>query len=232
MNTTRHSLARLSASFMLLATAAAAMASDAQTSASANSGRGRSGAAMGTARYEGDLGFARTDTRSGAVNAARSVALGVDENGLSLSLSTAVAPRNGPAFGTNLNVSIGNNGEVSLSTGRATATGGSERGVTVGGATNTGNRHRSGSAISQATGRTSNGGVAQATTNSRHYPGRQRFVPRRPSGRAVPYQAPRPVVTVGSGAPRMVIGASSQHSRTAHRKVVKRTVVKRRVIRR
>lgn len=146
------------------------LASDARTSAQAGSGRGRSGTAAATAHYEGDVGFARTDSRTGRVNVARGVALGVDEDGLSFSLSTAVAPRNGPALATNFNVSIGTNGEVATSVGRAVASGGAERSVSAGGGSSSGDRFRSGSAVSQASGRTSFGGVVRAQTSSHHEP--------------------------------------------------------------
>lgn len=148
--------------------AAPAAASDAETSAGATGGRRHPGAATATARYEGNLGFARTETRTGTLNAARAVALGLDRRGLSLSLSTAVAPRFGPALATNFNLSIGTDGQVAHSVGRSVARGGMERSTGVSGRTTTGTRHRSGSAVSAATGRTSYGGVVRARTSSRH----------------------------------------------------------------
>ena len=71
--------------------AASASASDARTSASAASNGRRSGTAAASATYKGDVGFARTDTRTGQINLARGVAVGVDDRGLSLSVSTALA---------------------------------------------------------------------------------------------------------------------------------------------
>lgn len=155
------------ASLTLLASPATA--SEAETSAGATGRRRRPGTATATARYKGDLGFARTDTRSGTLSAARAVALGLDEEGLSLSLSTAVAPRLGPALATNFNISIGTDGQVAHSVGRALARGGRERTASVAGRTTTGTGCHSASAVSRATGRTSYGGVARVRTTSRHH---------------------------------------------------------------
>jgi hypothetical protein len=128
--------------------AAAAFASDAETSATAGPGRYGTGTAGATAHYEGDYGFARTDSRTGQVNVARGVAVGVDEDGISLSLSNALAPRYGPAVATNFNMSIGADGRVSSSTGRAEADGPAT--VAVAGGTNTAGRaYSNASAVSQ-----------------------------------------------------------------------------------
>lgn len=124
-----------------LALSMAASGGEADTSASARRGSfGRPGTATGTAHYEGDTGFARTDTRTGAVNESRSVALGVDEDGLALSVSTAVAPNRGPAMAANFNLSIGEDGDVSGGFGLAL---GRDRGsstVAVAGGASTGGR--------------------------------------------------------------------------------------------
>ncbi|MCK4343084.1 MAG: hypothetical protein KAY37_15320, partial [Phycisphaerae bacterium] len=112
MKRTNHTALMALVGFALLASAAACLASDAETSASATGGRRRSGTASAAARYEGDLGFARTNTRTGALNAARAVALGVDRDGVSLSVSTAIAPQHGPAVATNFNMSIGTRGDA------------------------------------------------------------------------------------------------------------------------
>ncbi len=138
---------------------ASTLASDAETSASAGSNT-----AMATAHYQGDIGFARTNTRTGRINVARGVAVGVDENGLSLSLSSAIAPRRGPALATNFNMSIGRDGQTSTSVGRAVASGSRDRTVAVSGNTTT--RHN-GSVMSMASGRTGRGGTVQAHTESR-----------------------------------------------------------------
>lgn len=153
----------LGAGLAVFGLTAAAWAADAETSATAARLPGGSGTATATARYEGDHGFARTDTRTGQVNVARGVAVGVDEHGVSVSVSTAVAPRNGPAIATNFNMSIGLNGSAT-STGRVTATGGVERSVTAGGATAT--RPAGPVASSVASGRTDPGGVVRAATTS------------------------------------------------------------------
>lgn len=139
------------------------LAADAETDASANARPG-GGSAAATARYDGDHGFARTDTRTGQVNVARGVAVGVDEHGLALSVSNAVAPRHGPAIGTTFNLNIGRDGDVSGSTGVSIAGGGLERGVTVGG--NAGDRRP---AVALASGVTRGGGRVVAVTNAHQH---------------------------------------------------------------
>lgn len=115
---------------------ASTFAGDAATSATAGSNpRTGGGTAAATATYDGRVGFARTDTRSGRVNTARGVAVGVDENGLSLSVSTAVAGRVGPAIATNFNLTIDRDGDVAHSTGVSVANGPGPREVTAGGST-------------------------------------------------------------------------------------------------
>jgi len=142
-----------------------ALASEAETSATAGSSRGyRSGTAAATARYEGDRGFARTDTRSGRVSLARGVALGMDEDGLSLSVSHAVAPAGGPAVASNFNISLGLDGSVAHSVGLAVADGPIFRSATAGGTSSAG---RSGSvAASLASGKTDSLGTVRVTTHS------------------------------------------------------------------
>ncbi len=108
-------------------------AADSASSAGAASDGHRSGTATATAQYEGDVGFARTNSESGRVNAARAVAVGVDEDGLSLSISQAFAPRFGPAIATNFNLTIDRDGDVSASRGVAVADGSAQRAVSVGG---------------------------------------------------------------------------------------------------
>lgn len=164
MKRMQHSLAGW-ACLATLALTGRGLASDAETSATATGKRGRSGTAAATAHYVGDVGFARTDTRTGRINLARGVALGLDENGLSLSVSTAIAPRRGPAVATNFNVTIGKGGRSSHSLGAAVATGGSRRTVSVAGSTTT---RRGGSSVSLASGKTSRGGIVRVKTYSRH----------------------------------------------------------------
>lgn len=122
---------------VLLVGAGIALASDAATSATVSGGLGGPGTAAATARYTGDAGFARTDTRSGNISTARGVAVGVDRDGLALSVSHAVTLPNGQAIGTNFNLSLDRDGDVSHSTGVALARGPIERSVTVGGSAGT-----------------------------------------------------------------------------------------------
>ena len=98
-------------------------ASEAATQASARGGRGRSGSAAATAQYTGDAGLARTQTRTGRINIARGLAVGVDENGLSLSFSHALAGKRGPAYSGTFNLSIGRDGQVAGSYGGAVSRG-------------------------------------------------------------------------------------------------------------
>ena len=146
--------------------AAVGYASDAQTSASAGRGAGRAGTAAATAHYAGDVGFARTDTRSGSINLARGVAVGVDENGISLSFSGAVANQLGLGFATNFNLAIDRDGDVSASNGVVVASGGVSRSVTAGGGVGTG---ASRGATSVASGNTERGGRVYAKTSAENY---------------------------------------------------------------
>lgn len=151
-----------------VALSSAALASDARTSASATGGGLRPGSAAASASYQGDTGFARTQTRTGEINASRAVAVGVDEQGLSLSISHALAPQFGPAVATNFNLTIGSDGQVATSVGTTVARGGLERTAQVSGnATST----RIGStAGSVATGRTIGGGVVRSNVRAESYP--------------------------------------------------------------
>jgi hypothetical protein len=164
------------ASLIRLALVAPALASDAQTSATATGGRGRSGTATASARYEGDIGFARTDTRSGSVNLARGVAVGFDEDGLSLSLSLALAPKRGPAVATTFNISLDRDGEVATSVGTALATGGTSRSVSAGGSTAATTYRPVASATTAGVSR--NGGVVRTYTHSDRYVSRETTVRR------------------------------------------------------
>ena len=120
--------------FVSLSFSAAALASDATTSATAGSNLWqRNGTANATANYNGQIGFARTQANSGRVNSARGVAVGVDRDGISLSVSNAVASRFGPAVATNFNMTIGRNGEVARSGGISVANGPLQRSATAGG---------------------------------------------------------------------------------------------------
>lgn len=144
--------------------ASVALASDAATSAAVGGGAWRPGTATATAHYEGDVGLARTDTRTGRVNVARGLAVGVDEDGLAFSLSNAVITPNGVAVATNLNIGIDRDGDVSTSTGLSVAAGPREREATAGGQVST--RPGSGSATSIAQGRTDRHGRVMARTSA------------------------------------------------------------------
>ncbi|GEM_PF-2239109 len=146
--------------------AAEALASDAETWATAGTRRGqRNGTAAAGAHYAGRVGFARTDTRSGPVSLARGVAVGVDESGLSLSVSNAIAPRFGPAVATTFNMSIGRDGRVSSATGLAVADGPIQRSATAGGGVSTGRYGRP--ARVMASGRSDPLGHVRAETRAR-----------------------------------------------------------------
>lgn len=137
-----------------------AFASDAETSATAGTRFG-AGNATATANYDGRIGFARSNAHSGRVNAAKGVAVGVDKDGISLSVSTAVAGKLGPALAATFNMSIGRDGEVSKSTGLTVARGAVEREASAGGATHAG-RFETG-AIATASGKAPLGTVRVIT---------------------------------------------------------------------
>lgn len=178
MKPTKNSLAKMAELTCLAALVCSlpALASEADTTASATGGRGRTGTATATAHYEGDVGFARTDTRTGRVNVARGVAVGVDEDGISLSVSLAFAPLGGPAFATNFNMSFDRDGGGATSFGNVVATGGTSRTVSVGGGASA-TRYGANS-TSLASGKTTNGGVVKAVTRSDNYE-RREIRPRR-----------------------------------------------------
>jgi len=151
MKAIKNNLAVLAAlgGFAVLTLSVSAFGGDAETSASAGARPGRPGTAAGSAHYEGDVGFARSDTRTGAVNEARSVALGVDNDGLALSVSTAVAPDRGPAVGINFNLSIDEDGDVAGGFGLAIGREGRPSTVSVAGGANTaGQSYSTASAVS------------------------------------------------------------------------------------
>ncbi|MDX2198712.1 MAG: hypothetical protein SF069_07035 [Phycisphaerae bacterium] len=125
---------------LLLVSGDAALAAEATTSATVGNGIGRTPTAAATADYAGDRGFTRSEATSGPISTARGVALGVDEDGLSLSISNAIAPQHGPAIATNYNLSVGRDGRVSSSAGLAIADGPVHREArTSGGTATTGN---------------------------------------------------------------------------------------------
>lgn len=158
----------IAATFTLLSTVAAAWGGEAETSATAGGHRYRpNGTAAATARYTGDIGFAQTRSRSGKISTARGLAVGFDENGLTLSASNAVAGRFGLAVATNFNLSIGIDGSISHSQGAVVAIGPVHHSASAGGRATAG-RHDSG-AVSRAAGRSDRRGSVQARTDSRSY---------------------------------------------------------------
>ena len=145
-------------------------AADAYTSANAGSHSGYpNGTAGATAEYHADAGWTRTDARSGRVNTATGVAVGVDDDGLAISVSNALAPRNGPALATNFNLSIGRDGQASSSFGVSVADGPVHREAAVSGGAGT-TRH-GGVAISDASGRTDRWGTVRTRTGAEQRPG-------------------------------------------------------------
>lgn len=168
-------------------TSAVAFAGEAETSATAGSGFGRNGTAAATARYDGKLGWARTDTQSGQINLARGVAVGVDKDGISVSVSNAIAPNRGPAIATTFNLSIGRDGDVSHSVGTSIANGPFERSATAGGSTSAEHGRTASTAI--AGGRTDPYGRVVAETRSEDRPAPRRVI-------VVERRAPREVVRI------------------------------------
>ncbi|MGB0715463.1 MAG: hypothetical protein ACPGXK_06270 [Phycisphaerae bacterium] len=89
--------------------------------------------AEANAEYDGHLGYANTRSRTGPVSTARGVAWGLDEDGLSISLSHAISGPLGLSAARNLNLSIGTNGEVAMSRGQADSRGNRESSAYAGG---------------------------------------------------------------------------------------------------
>ncbi len=163
----RNAILTAAVAMMTLATAGA-FASDAETSATAGSNRYQpNGTAQATAHYAGDLGFARTNTQSGSINLARGIAVGVDRSGLSLSVSNAIAPQNGPGVAVSFNLSIDRDGRVSRSRGMTVADGPILRSATVGGRVSTGLDGRAATAF--ASGKTDRFGRVSAKTHAEQY---------------------------------------------------------------
>lgn len=157
-----------SVTFLGLFLTSAAIASDAATSASAGNANGQPGTAVATATYEGDRGFANATSRTGAVDIARGVAVGIDQDGLSLSISNAIATRNGTAIATNFNLEIERDGDVSWSRGAAVSNGPLQRSATVSGSA--GNNGGHGTAMSLASGKTDDFGRVRVATESHNRP--------------------------------------------------------------
>jgi len=119
---------------VVMSAAKLALAGEVSTNASATGNRWGPGTATANAGYMGPgQGYAHTDTRSGNVNFASGVAMGVDNRGVCFSASNAVAGRLGPALASTFNICIGLDGRVASSGGLSTAIGGVTRTVSAAG---------------------------------------------------------------------------------------------------
>jgi len=147
--------------------ASQALGSEARTSAGAGSGR----AASATASYQGTAGFAHAESRDGPVSLARGVAVGVDEHGVSLSVSNAIAGRFGPAVATSFNLTIGTDGSVAHGQSRVIAEGPLSRSARAGGQTGI-RPGRPASASAWGGGRTDRFGRVRVSAHSSSRPGR------------------------------------------------------------
>lgn len=194
----------------VISLAAASFASDAETTARAGNNR----TAGATANHNGRIGFARSDARTGSVNLARGVALGVDRHGVSLSVSQAVAPRFGPAIGGTFNLTIDRDGDVSHSRGIAIGEG-AQREVVVGGQTGV-HRGRH-TATAHATGNTSPGGRVRSKATAHTPPNRRSdvLVYRNPHARHV---TPQPLPARRVVQPAQPVRTGPPRYRTTHRR--------------
>jgi hypothetical protein len=154
------------AGMMWMSLGGVALAREAETDAWARSNNRGHGTAGADARYEGDVGFARTRAESGKLSFARGVSVGVDERGLSFSASNAWATRFGIAGAGNFNLSINRDGQVSVSGGRSVSAGPIHRSAQAGGFTAATGRQAIG--ISSASARSDRYGRAEARTFSRN----------------------------------------------------------------
>lgn len=161
---------RIATAFGLIAAlglTATMMAGEAFSGASAGMGPIGPGTATATAGYTGNgQGIANTNTHSGNnFSFGRGVSFGIDEDGVSLSASHAIATRNGPAVATTFNMSIGFNGSVASSRGGSVASGGIARTAEASGSAGI---HRGNPvATARAGGHTVRGGRVRAFTDSR-----------------------------------------------------------------
>ncbi|MGE3181447.1 MAG: hypothetical protein AB7N71_07450 [Phycisphaerae bacterium] len=149
-----------------------ALASSAGSSATAGyDNRTRGGVAEATAEYDGRIGWARTNTETNRRGSnAQGVAVGVDNDGVSLSVSNAHATNRGPALASTFNLSIGRDGDVSTSFGLTTANGPIAREASAGGETAT--RRSGGTAVAYADGATDRFGRVDSFTHAEQTPAR------------------------------------------------------------
>ena len=151
-----------------------ATASQAETSAGVSRSRHGATTAEATARYDGDVGLARTDTRTGRISLARGLAVGADRNGLTLSASHALATRSGLSVARNFNLTIGRDGQVAVSGGRTVSRGSQRRSAEAGGIARAG--HGRTGASSWAAGSSDRRGFVRTNTHARSFKPRPRHV--------------------------------------------------------
>jgi hypothetical protein len=153
----------------------AVSASDARTSAEVGSSRGGTDHAAATADYDGRVGIARTNAKTGKINLARGLALGLDEDGVSFSLSQALGGKRA-SLASNLNVSLNRDGDHSVSFGSTVSRGSQHHTARVeGGASADRRRTR---ATAAARGDADRRGRVDARASARNFE-RERHEPRR-----------------------------------------------------
>jgi hypothetical protein len=145
-----------------------AWASSAGSSAEVGSRYGVDRAAA-TANYDGRVGFARTKAKTGKINLARGVALGIDREGISFSISNAIGGKRA-SLASNLNVSFGRDGDHSVSMGSTVSRGNRYHSAQAGGSASS-YRGRS-SATAAASGDADRYGSVSSRVSARDYPRR------------------------------------------------------------
>lgn len=128
-------------------------------------GRGHADAG---ASYDGNWGIAESESRVGAVNLGRGLAVGVGPNGLTLSHSIGVRDQGGVGIGHNFNLAIGPNGSHVGHGGVVTA--GPNSRVITGGNTEINRYGARGSNYAGGTGRYTNAWSDSRTTPPRYQP--------------------------------------------------------------
>jgi hypothetical protein len=158
---------------LTIATTAPALADASTTATAGRNNAAGTGSAAATARYDAPIGFANTQTHSGPINAARGVAVEVDKNGITLSVSNAIATKNGPAIASTFNLAINRDGDVSRSGGISVSRGPIETEASAGGSAATGPRGGSATTTASASGRSDRFGTVEARTASHTQPARR-----------------------------------------------------------
>ena len=142
--------------FILAVCSGPAIAGQVATSARAGSDGYGPGTAAATATYDGNgVGYTQTRTHSGRLNLARGVSVGIDEDGVMLSTSYAIAPTRGAAVAGSFNLRIGRDGSVAGGAGQSVATGSHRRSVNASGfvSRHRYGRPRAGTTVGGSTGR-------------------------------------------------------------------------------